>query len=38
MVRLVAHVPDAVLTPELFLEVFGVATRIAPGLVLELPR
>lgn len=36
--RLVAHGrPDAVLTPELLREVFGVASRIGPGLVLELP-
>lgn len=29
--------PDAVLTPDLLLEVFGVRARIAPGLVLEIP-
>jgi iron complex transport system ATP-binding protein len=29
--------PDAVLTPELLLDVFGVKARTAPGLVLELP-
>ena len=37
--RLVAHGrPDVVLTPEMLREVFGVASRIGPGLVLELPR
>ncbi len=36
--RLVAHGrPDVVLTPEMLREVFGVASRIGPGLVLELP-
>jgi iron complex transport system ATP-binding protein len=29
--------PDDVLTPELLLEVFGVKSRITPGLVLEIP-
>lgn len=30
--------PDAVLTPELLLDVFGVQARQLPGLTLELPR
>ncbi len=35
---LVAHgAPQAVLTPELLLTVFGVAVRSGPGLILELP-
>jgi iron complex transport system ATP-binding protein len=29
--------PEAVLTPELLREVFGVRVRTAPGLVIELP-
>ncbi len=29
--------PDAVLTPDLFSQVFGVRARTAPGLLLELP-
>lgn len=29
--------PEAVLTPELLLEVFGIQVRTAPGLILELP-
>jgi ABC-type cobalamin/Fe3+-siderophores transport system ATPase subunit len=29
--------PEAVLTPELLLEVFGVRARTAPGLIVELP-
>ena len=37
--RLVAHGrPDAVLTPGLFRDVFGVSARIGPSLTLELPR
>lgn len=36
--RLAAHgPPDEVLTEELFRDVFGVTSRIAPGVVLELP-
>jgi len=33
-----AGAPDAVLTPERLLDVFGVRARTAPGMILELPR